>query len=199
MEGHHGPFLVALDGGTGAGKSTVAALVAAELGGSVVATDDFFSSHVTGAEWDAYTAAEKAALAINWRRLRREALEPLRRGQQASWHPFDFESYDYTTGSGLADEVVTRAPTRVIVVDGIYSCRPELADLIDLCVLVDASASVRRQRHDRREGDDEADWHSRWDEAENYYFRKVRPPESFDLIVRTDFAHPAAGSADMTD
>jgi uridine kinase len=182
------PFVVALDGGSGVGKSTLAVAVAAELGGGVVHTDDFFASHRTGAEWDASTAAEKADLAIDWQRLRTEALEPLRAGLEASWHPFDFATYDMETGSGLATELVTRQPTRVIVLDGIYSSRPELGNLVDLRVLVEAPALVRRQRHDEREATDEAMWHRRWDEAEDYYFSHVRPPESYDLVVRTDSA-----------
>jgi uridine kinase len=184
--GHPGAFVVALDGGSGVGKSTLADSVAAELGASVVHADDFFSSHRTGPQWDVCTAAEKADLAIDWRRLRREALEPLRAGREASWHPFDFAAYDYVTGSGLATELVTRKPTRVIVLDGIYSCRPELGDIIDLCVLVEAPAALRRQRHDEREVADEAEWHSRWDEAEDYYFAHVRAPQSYDLVVSTD-------------
>jgi uridine kinase len=182
---HPGPFVVALDGGSGVGKSTLAASVAAQLGASVVDADDFFSSHRTGAEWDLCTVAEKADLAIDWRRLRAEALEPLRAGREASWHPFDFAAYDYATGSGLATELVTRQPTRVIVLDGIYTCRPELGDLIDLCVLVNAPPGVRRKRHDEREVADQAEWHSRWDEAEKHYFAHVRPPQSYDLVVST--------------
>ena len=95
---HAGPFVVALDGGSGVGKSTLAVAVAAEFGASVVHTDDFFASYWTGAEWDARTAAEKADLAIDWQRLRTQALEPLRAGRVASWHPFDFATYDYATG-----------------------------------------------------------------------------------------------------
>ncbi len=191
---HRGPFVVALDGGSGAGKSTLAAAVAAGLGASVVQADDFFSSQRTGAEWDACSAAEKAALAIDWRRLRTEALEPLRAGGVPAWHPFDFAAYDYATGSGLATQVVTRPPTRVIVLDGIYSCRPELDDLIDLSVLVEAPAVVRRHRHHEREATDEAEWHRRWDEAEDHYFAHVRPAESYDLVVRTDLTSPSVAT-----
>ena len=189
--GHRGPFVVGIDGGSGAGKSTVAASVAGVLRASVVQTDDFFSSHRTGAEWGACTAAEKAALAIDWRRLRAEALEPLRAGREASWHPFDLAAYEDATGSGLATEVVIRRPTRVVVLEGIYSCRQELDDLIDLRVLVEAAAVVRRERHNEREAAAEAEWHNRWDEAEDHYFAQLRPPESYDLVVRMDLASPS--------
>jgi uridine kinase len=182
---HVGLFVVALDGTSGVGKSTLAVAVAAELRASVIPTDDFFSSNRTGDEWDACTAAEKADLAIDWQRLRAAALEPLRAGREASWHPFDFAGYDYATGSGLATELVTRQPTIVLVIDGLYSCRPELGDLIDFCIFVEAPPEVRRQRHNERERRDEAEWHRRWDEAEDYYFAHVRTPESYDLVVRT--------------
>jgi len=190
LDDNPGPFVVALDGASGVGKSTLAAVLTVELGASVVHTDDFFASHMTGAEWDACTAAQKANLAIDWQRLRGEALEPLRAGREASWHPFDFASYAYATGSGLTKDVVTRQPTKVIVLDGVYSSRPELIDLIDLSVLVEASTAVRRQRHDKREATDQAQWHRRWDEAEDYYFAHVRPPQSYDLVVRTGLASP---------
>jgi uridine kinase len=188
---HGGPFVVAVDGGSGAGKSTLAASVAAALGASVVQADDFFSSERTGAEWDRSTAAEKAEQALDWRRLRAEALEPLHAGRQARWHPFDFPAYRYATGSGLATEVVVRPPTKVIVLEGIYCCRPELSDLIDLSVLVQAPTWVRQHRHNEREARDESEWHRRWDEAEDHYFAQVRPPQSYDLVVSTDIAPPS--------
>ena len=43
---------------------------------------------------------------------------------------------------------------------------------------------VRRARlASREEPTFLADWHRRWDSAEWYYFSKVRPPETFDLVV----------------
>jgi uridine kinase len=78
----------------------------------------------------------------------------------------------------------------VIVLGGLYSGRPELADLIDLSVIVVAPTAVRRQRHDKREATDQAQWHRRWDEAEDYYFAHVRPSQSYDLVIHTGLASP---------
>ena len=117
-------------------------------------------------------ARGKAALVIDWRRLRAEALAPLLAGRPARGHPFDFQA-----GHGLAAHTVTRDPARVIVLDGVYLARPELADLIDLAILVEAADdTVRRQRLLAREGASfMAAWHRRWDAAEDYYFTHVRP------------------------
>ena len=183
------PFLIALDGASGAGKSTVAALVAQELDAAIVPSDDFFAAGITDSGWAALDARGRAAAAIDWRRLRREALEPLLAGKVAAWYPFDFASGIRADGTyAMVAEPVVLAPRDVIVLEGAYSCRPELADLVGLTVLIDASAAERRRRIGARETDQDwtAAWHARWDAAEAFYFTSIRPASSFDLVVRTD-------------
>src|SRR5690348_15604152 len=159
LRGRTEPLLVALDGRSGTGKSTLAALLAAQVGATVVEGDDFYPGGAD-AEWDGLSPAEKAALVIDWRRLRAEALEPLLAGRPAAWHPFDFQA-----GHGLAAHIVTRDPAPLVVLDGVYSARPELADLIDLAILIEAADdTVRRQRLLAREGAPfMTAWHRRWD------------------------------------
>ena len=74
----------------------------------------------------------------------------------------------------------------VIVLDGAYTARPELEDLVDLAVLVEASEHARHARLAAREAASFLTaWHQRWDAAESFYFTHVRPASSFDLIVST--------------
>jgi uridine kinase len=183
----HRPLLVALDGGSGAGKSTLALWIAEELDAALVQSDDFYAAAISNAEWEARTPEARAADGIDWRRLRAEALEPLRAGKPAQWHAFDFEAGVRPDGTyPMRADFVEREPAAVIVLDGAYSTRPELADLIDLSVLVDAPVDVRHARLAAREEKDFLDaWHARWDAAEEYYFTHVRPNSSFDLIVTT--------------
>ncbi len=182
------PVLVAIDGGSGSGKSTLAAAVAAELDAVIVPSDDFFAAEITDAEWDAFSPDERAAAAIDWRRLRTEALEPLLAGRTASWHPFDFEAGTRPDGTyPMATEAVTRTPAPVIVLEGAYSSRPELADLIDLAVLIDIPVTERHRRLVEREEEPFRDaWHARWDAAEDHYFTHVRTASSFDLVVTNE-------------
>ena len=75
-------------------------------------------------------------------------------------------------------------PSSVIMVDGAYSSRPELADLVDLSVLVDASAETRKRRlADCDHPEHFREWYSVWGVAEAYYFESLRPREAFDLVV----------------
>jgi uridine kinase len=173
------PLLIALDGRSGVGKSTMAQLLAQEVSGVVVQGDDFFSGG-PDSEWDARSTEAKVADCIDWRRLRKEALEPLLAGKSASWHPFNFIS-----GVGLSDAVIQCKSAPVIILDGAYSFRPELADIVDLSVLIEMSDDkLRRERLLTREGRDFMEsWHQRWDTAEDHYFTKVVPRSVFDLIV----------------
>jgi uridine kinase len=173
------PLLVALDGRSGVGKSTIAEAIAQEIGAVVVHGDDFFSGG-PDTEWDARSAEAKVADCIDWKRLRKEALEPLLAGKTASWHPFNFIS-----GIGLSEEVIQHAPAPIIILDGAYSFRPELADIVDFSVLIEmADDQLRRERLLTREGHDFMEsWHKCWDIAEDHYFTQVVPRCVFDLFL----------------
>jgi uridine kinase len=172
------PVIVALDGRSGTGKSTLAEWMAGHLGGIRVDQDDFYAGGELH-EWQRLTSREKADRVIDWRRVREEVLLPLRHGRGARWRPFDWD-----TMIGLSPETVTASPSHVVILDGAYSARPELADLIDLCILVTLDDAVRRERLRQREGEDLVSaWHAVWDEAEDHYFGVIRPPEAFDLVI----------------
>jgi uridine kinase len=173
------PILVALDGRSAAGKSTLAAAVAPLVDAVVLDGDDFYSGG-SADRWDAMSADEKVSHCIDWRR-QRAVLETLARGEAASWHPYDWEADDGT----LEETPVVCEPASVVILDGAYSARPELADLFALRVLLEAPAHLRRAQLIEREGEGyREEWNARWDEAEQWYFGRVMPPESFDLVIR---------------
>ncbi|OLB51063.1 MAG: hypothetical protein AUF60_00795 [Gemmatimonadetes bacterium 13_1_20CM_69_28] len=181
-------LVVAIDGRSGSGKSTVAEAVARAIDAVIVPCDDFFAAGVSDAEWDRRTPAQRAADAIDWRRLKREALEPLRTGRPARWHAFDFSAGPRRDGTYPLQRTPTeRGPKPVVLLDGAYSARPELADVVDLTVLVEAAPTTRETRLAAREATDFLrQWHARWDPAEAYYFTHVCPPSTFDVVLRTE-------------
>ncbi len=135
--------------------------------------------------WQGVSAAEKVEKVIDWQRMRTQVLEPLLANKTASWHPLDFQPG--IGWVGWKNETVILQPAPVILVDGVYSARPELADLVDLAVLVEANDEERRKRLVLREGQGFMQrWHALWDSAEEYYFTHICPPLSFDMVVRND-------------
>ena len=170
------PIVVAIDGRSGTGKSTLAAQLATILDATVVGGDDFYAGGVTVRD---DTPADRARDCIDWRR-QRPVLEALRAGREARYHAFDWNAFD----GRLETEMTRHAPRPCIVLEGVYSARPELADLVDLRVLVRVPDNVRLARLLAREGGI-GRWERQWHEAEEHYFAHVPPPAAFDVIVES--------------
>lgn len=172
------PLIVALDGRSGTGKSTLAIALANRLNATVITQDDFYTGG-TLADWNTLTAQEKADRVIDWRRVRHEVLEPLIANRQAVWHPFNWEAFE-----GLAPHTITADAAPIIILDGAYAARPELSDLINLSILLQLPDDIRRERLKLREGEDYLSaWNAVWEEAEDHYFTHVRPPSSFNIVL----------------
>ena len=178
---------MSLDGRSGSGKSTLASLVGEKTDTVLLPVDDFYSAHISDAEWDLVTVEERWSKIFNWSRLRSEAVLPLLGGRPACWHPIDFESGPDSQGKyKMKTETTGAEPASVILLDGVYSSGPQMADLVELSILVEAPDEQRRSRLARREEPGFlAQWHARWDAVEEFYFSSVRPSESFDIIVTT--------------
>jgi molybdenum cofactor guanylyltransferase len=171
------PVVVAIDGPSCAGKSILATAVALRSGVSIVEGDDFYRNtlpRLSVAQREAMSDAAVVDAVIDWERLRAEALLPLRARQPASFQPYDWEADD---GRLAAPKTVPTAD--VIIVDGVYAARPEMADLIDAAVYLGVDPQVRARRYAERQND--PDWTRFWERGEAHYFSAIRPPASFDL------------------
>jgi uridine kinase len=172
--GATGGYVIAIDGRSGAGKSTLAARLAVELGARLVDGDGFFDG---GVELRSDTPEDRARACIDWRR-QRAVLQSLRAGREARYFAFDWDAFD-----GRREPRPTRlAPAPLVVLEGAYSARPELHDLVDLRVLLVVSDATRRARLLAREGNI-GRWETQWHEAEDWYFAHVAPTSSFDVVV----------------
>jgi len=72
---------------------------------------------------------------------------------------------------------------RVVILEGVYSARPELRDLIDLRLLLRIDETTRYARLLAREGSIGA-WERQWHEAEEHYFSAIVPDAYFDVIIQ---------------
>jgi uridine kinase len=189
LEDRSEPLVVAIDGGSGAGKSMLAACVAERHDAAVIPVDDFFAAEIPAHVWEAFSVEERLRRVFDWERLAADAIEPLLAGQPARWRAFDFQRGLRADGTyGMQAELTEVAPATVILLDGAYSAGPALREWVDLTVLVDVPVTVRHARlAEREDAAFLADWHRVWDPVEAFYYTHVRPRESFDVVT------PAAG------
>ncbi len=183
------PVVVAIDGGSGAGKTTIAEKLTRLTEIALVPLDDFYQTVIPESEWPHKTVEQRLNGVFDWSRVRSEALEPLRAGKPGRWHAFDFIGGLGKEGTySLKKEATEVAPAPTILVEGAYSASPPLRDLIDLAVLVDLHSKMRHLRTAARGDNAEflAKWHAIWDAVETHYFQHVCSPESFDLVIRND-------------
>ena len=181
---------VALDGRSGAGKSTLAEYVRTALGDdelrvAVIEGDQFYAGG-SGETWDGRSAEDKVAMAMDWRR-QHALLSNLRESGHASWRSFAWDAPDWDAHPPPLEadsQSLSISSTDVVLLEGAYSARPELHELLDVLVLLDPPSSVRRQQLLGREGDLYRDeWEARWSEAEDLYFGEVMAPHRFDLVI----------------
>jgi molybdenum cofactor guanylyltransferase len=171
------PVVIAIDGPSCAGKSMLATALGLGCEGSVLEGDDFYRHtlpRLTLTQRETMSDGAVVDAVIDWERLRAEALLPLRAGQSATFQPYDWDADD---GRLAPPKIIPAAD--VIIVEGVYAARSELADLVDVAVYLGVDPEVRGARYAERA--DDPDWRRFWERGEAYYFSAVRPPASFDI------------------
>jgi uridine kinase len=178
---------VAIDGPGASGKTTIADKLRAATGVRVVHTDDFFVARARHAPAgfrggstpgvELRTGERELGLGLYYdiARMRCEALEPLREGRPAVFHASNWDRGD------VSDLETHVEPGRLVVLEGVCSGTPELGDVVDKAIYVDTGALERLRRLHRLI--DPADWDDDWLAAERDYFARVRPLDSFDLVI----------------
>jgi uridine kinase len=169
-------LFIAIDGGAGAGKSMLARGIQAQRESvSILRTDDFFRP------LNEYTIANLAGeklyeLYFQWERMRDEALIPLRRGETAT-----YQRYDWSTDRLLEWETIKQ--TEIVLVEGVYSSRPQLRPMLDATIFVEAPRVERIRRIKSRNPNEPTNWLTPWLSAEDYYQTQIRPQDTADLIL----------------
>jgi phosphoribulokinase len=170
------PLLVGIDGPGGSGKSTLARRLVPRVAGAVVVEGDDFYRDLTDDDRAALDAASGYDRYFDWQRLREQVLLPVRQGRPV----LRYRRYDWEHGR-LGDWVERPMPP-VVVLEGVYTLRPQLADLVDLKVFVTTGEATRRRRQVDR-GENPHAWIDRWMAAEDHYARLVHPERTADLVV----------------
>ncbi|MEM0986793.1 MAG: uridine kinase [Pseudomonadota bacterium] len=141
------PFVIALSGGSGSGKSTVVDALVERIGAdraAVISEDGYYwpLSHYDGVV-DAIDYDDPAAKEVL--RLYRD-IEHLKRGEAIDMPVYDYKAHDRSTA------VCRVEPAPVILLEGIHALSmPQLMPLIDFRIYVDTPDDLRLARRLRRD------------------------------------------------
>lgn len=136
-----GRVLLALEGMSAAGKTTLAAELAQAYGGNVYHMDDFcFPAHQRPDDWRQAPGGH-----MDLERFRREVLEPLCRKEAVAYRP-----YSCREGAFGAERLIR--PKSLEIVEGAYATHPRLAAAYDLAVFVQVDPEEQRRRILARNG-----------------------------------------------
>lgn len=159
--------LVAVDGGAGAGKTTMAYRLAAELGAPVIQLDDFISfGDLEG--W--------------WPRFESQVLEPLFLGERVHYQIRDWVNDVH--GDGLAGwKEVPWSP--IVIIEGVGASRQAIADRLAFAIWVEVEATERLRRGIERDRDQPniVEIWQRWQVMEAEFFARDKALERADLVV----------------
>jgi uridine kinase len=154
---HRAPSVIAIDGGTGLGKSTLARQLARALGESVIIGTDSYVLPRHARYALGLAAQDPHAMQLHVLLQDLDLLINQRRSIERS-------TYNHHTGSN--GPPVTRAPARVTIIEGIHSLSPAVRRVIPvtLGIFLTASEPVMRAARYRRDAacGNVTDWPERW-------------------------------------
>ena len=192
-----GRVVVAIDGIDGAGKTHFAndlAVVLTATGRSVfrASIDDF---HRSQAERHARGADSPDGFyrdSFDYSTFRRVLLEPFRMGGSTA---FVTAAFDHARDLPVQSKWRTGPKDAILVLDGIFLNRPELAGLWNYSVWLDVPRDIAEQRMLDRDGPTENT--ERYRGGQDLYLSEVNPrATASSMIDNSDFDHPRRIFAD---
>ena len=170
------PVIIAIDGRSGAGKTTLAIELAARLRNhhkvSLFHLEDIYPG------WN--------GLAAGVERYVTTVLAPLRRGEPATWVSWDWERhYDGDTRVTL--------PAEIVIVEGVGAAAAAARPLLDAVIWADSPDNERRTRALERDGETYGPYWDQWaaQEAELLSADNVREDADVRVLNRADDTAPA--------
>ena len=178
------PLFIGIAGGTGSGKSTVAANIAAALPESAVSVIDHDAYYKDLPDmpfeerqlvnYDHPDSLDNALLAAH--------LRALKRGDTVDVPQYDFVTYSRRTESRRV------TPTPVIIVEGILTfVEREVREALDVKIFVDTDADIRVFRRIRRDMEKRG---RTFQQVREHYYTTVRP-------MHLQFVEPSKRWADL--
>lgn len=185
---HKQPLLIAIDGLTGAGKTTLALeLQKLDPIMQLAEMDSFFLPLKKRSRFHFHKSAHEE---YDYERIISQVLLPFQKRI-----PAFYNKYNWVTDM-IESENCEIKPDRTLILDGTTSLHPALQNAVkfDCCIWVESPAEIRHERAKKRDdkivgklggyNEKTKDYFVKeWIPMENTYFRDYRPDKKADIIV----------------
>jgi len=165
--------LLAIDGGSCSGKTTMADMLQKKFGGQIIHMDDFYlrPDQRTAERYD------EPGGNVDRERFLTEVITPLCAGKDFSYRPFDCKAMT------LKSPVAVQAQG-LIIIEGSYSLHPLLLKHYDLRVFLKIDKALQGARVNIREGSNARMFMLRWIPLEDRYHYVLNPEGRADLVIK---------------
>ena len=164
--------IVAIDGSCGAGKTTLAGMLAAHYGCDLFHMDDFFLRP----EQRTPTRYAETGGNVDYERFQEEVLLPLKAGQPFAYRPFNCKTLTLM-------EPVPVNPGNLSIIEGSYSLHPYFGEPYDLKIFLCVTPELQRQRILQRPAFLHQRFFEEWIPMENRYFEAFQIPSKCDILL----------------
>ena len=165
--------IVAIEGGSASGKTTLAKKLEQKYKCTVLHMDDFFLRP----EQRTKDRLAQPGGNVDRERFYEEVVVPLVKRDTIVYRPFDCATMSLQSARKIE-------PDKIIVVEGAYSTHPELGEYYDLSVFLDITPELQQERIWKRNTPDKAErFFTQWIPMEQKYFEAMRVKERCDMIL----------------
>ena len=171
------PFLIAIDGMCGSGKTTLANYLSKELNASVYHMDDFFlQPHQRTPE-----RLTEPGGNVDYERFKQEVLDHITDTCGVTFRPFNCHEWK------LAEKAITIPYSNIVIVEGSYSQHPYFEDIYNMKIFLEISSEEQKKRIIARDGKEI--WpmfEEKWIPMEHRYFEEFHILTNADYVLHLD-------------
>ena len=168
-------IIAAIDGRCASGKTTLANRLSEHYGCSVIHMDHFFLKP----EQRTAKRLETPGGNVDYERVLREVITPLKEKKDVSYCPYDCQS-------GRLQAPIRVKNSKIVIIEGAYSCHPALFDSYDLKIFLTVDKSEQLKRLMEREPATKIEaFKTKWIPLEEKYFSACEVEEKCDGVFST--------------
>lgn len=166
-------FVIAVDGPSGAGKTTLGKNLAERFDAALFHMDDFFLRP----EQRVPERLERAGGNIDAERFDEEISQGILSGKDFYYRPF------FCSKMQLGDPIKAEYKP-ISIIEGVYSHHPDMILPRDLKIFLDIPREIQPERLKRREGPEKLDKYMKiWIPAEEKYFSEYKIKKRSDMVI----------------